>query len=45
MVAAIFCAASAAAQTSRITQAVDNRQRAVLAGNLHPKAQAANDQG
>src|ERR1035441_9045010 len=45
MAAAIFCAASAAAQTSRITQPVDNRPRTVLAGNLHPKALAANDQG
>jgi len=45
MAAAIYCAASAAAQTSRITQPVDNRPRTVLAGNLHPKALAANDQG
>ena len=41
IVAAIFCAASATAQTSRIAQSVDNRQRTVLAGNLHPKALAA----
>jgi hypothetical protein len=45
IVTAIFCAVSATAQTSRIAQAVDNRQRTVLAGNLHPKALAANDQG
>jgi uncharacterized protein (TIGR03437 family) len=45
IVAAIFCAASATAQTSRIAQPVDNRQRTVLAGNLHPKALAANDRG
>ena len=45
IVAAIFCAASATAQTSRILQPVDNRQRTVLAGNLHPKALAANDRG
>ena len=45
IVAAIFCAASASAQTSRILQPVDNRQRTVLAGNLHPKALAANDRG
>jgi uncharacterized protein (TIGR03437 family) len=48
-VAAIFCAASALAQSSRITQNVDNRQRTALAGNIHPKALAAatagNDQG
>jgi uncharacterized protein (TIGR03437 family) len=48
-VAAIFCAASAMAQSSRITQNVDNRQRTALAGNIHPKALAAarsgNDQG
>jgi uncharacterized protein (TIGR03437 family) len=49
LAAAIICAASATAQSSRITQAIDNRQRAVLAGNIHPKAlaaaQAGNDQG
>jgi uncharacterized protein (TIGR03437 family) len=48
-VLAVFCAASAWAQSSRITTAVNNRERAVLAGNLHPKALAAalagNDQG
>ena len=41
----ICLAVNALAQTSRITQIVDNRQRIVLAGNLHPKALAANDQG
>jgi uncharacterized protein (TIGR03437 family) len=49
MVAAILCAGSAVAQTSRITQPVDNLQRSVVAGSLHPKAlaaaQAGNDQG
>src|ERR1700691_286541 len=49
VVAAIFCAASATAQSSRITQAIDNRQRTALPGNVHPKVLAAtlagNDQG
>ncbi|MGA3188816.1 MAG: protease pro-enzyme activation domain-containing protein [Bryobacteraceae bacterium] len=44
-VAMFICAASALAQTSRITQAVDNSQRTILAGHLHPKATAASDQG
>jgi uncharacterized protein (TIGR03437 family) len=44
-IVAILCAGSAMAQTSRITQAADNRLRAVLAGNVHPKALPANDQG
>jgi uncharacterized protein (TIGR03437 family) len=51
--AAICCAAGVTAQNdvsqARITQPVDNRQRAVLAGHIHPKAlaaaQAGNDQG
>jgi uncharacterized protein (TIGR03437 family) len=47
--ATIFFAVNGMAQTSRITQTIDNRQRTVLAGNLHPKALAAalagNDQG
>ena len=38
---AIFSAAGAIAQTSRITQPVDNQQRTVLPGNVHPKAVAA----
>jgi uncharacterized protein (TIGR03437 family) len=46
---AIFCTAGAIAQTSRITQAPDNRQRTILPGTRHPKAIAAalagNDQG
>jgi uncharacterized protein (TIGR03437 family) len=42
---AILCAGSITAQSNRITQPVDNRQRTVLAGNLHPKALPANDQG
>ncbi|HTC36376.1 MAG TPA: protease pro-enzyme activation domain-containing protein [Bryobacteraceae bacterium] len=49
VLATIWCAASAMAQTSRITQNVDNRVRTVLTGHLHPKAVAAalagNDQG
>jgi uncharacterized protein (TIGR03437 family) len=55
MAAAIFCAAgaltqsTAVAQTSRITQPVNNAQRTVVAGNVHPRALAAalagNDQG
>jgi uncharacterized protein (TIGR03437 family) len=54
MVAATFCAAGARAQnalapTSRITQPINNAQRAVVAGNVHPRALAAalagNDQG
>jgi uncharacterized protein (TIGR03437 family) len=51
IIAAIFCAASAlaqsavVAQTSRITQPVNNAQRTLLAGIVHPKALAANDQG
>ena len=48
IIAAMFCAATATAQ-SRITQTIDNTQRTVLAGHLHPKAMAAalagNDQG
>jgi uncharacterized protein (TIGR03437 family) len=44
-IVAVICAASATAQTSRITQPVSNAQRTVLAGNVHPKALAANDQG
>jgi uncharacterized protein (TIGR03437 family) len=53
IIAALFSATGASAQSSlsqsRITQAIDNRQRTVLAGNIHPKALAAalagNDQG
>ena len=45
----IFLAANGLAQTSRITQPVNDAQRTVLAGNIHPKALAAalagNDQG
>ncbi len=44
-IAAIGCAASAFAQTSRITQAADSSRRTILAGHLHPKAQPANDLG
>ncbi len=45
VVATIICAASAQAQTGRITQTVDNSQRTILVGHLHPRAQAANDHG
>ena len=43
--AMMICALSALAQTSRITQAVDESQRTILTGHLHPKAQPANDLG
>jgi uncharacterized protein (TIGR03437 family) len=43
--AAILCSTSALAQTSRITQTVDNSRRTTLTGHLYPKAQAAADQG
>ena len=36
---------SAHAQQTRITGAVDNRQRVTLTGYLHPKALPENDQG
>jgi uncharacterized protein (TIGR03437 family) len=39
------CLESAAAQTARIAQPVDNNQRIVLSGHLHPKANTAYDQG
>jgi uncharacterized protein (TIGR03437 family) len=42
---AIICAASAFAQTSRITQASDNSRRTILVGHLNPRVQAADDQG
>src|SRR5271170_1198681 len=45
IVAALLCAASAMAQTSRIVQPIDNGVRTTLTGHLHPKATAANDQG
>jgi uncharacterized protein (TIGR03437 family) len=41
----IICAASALAQTSRITQTIDNSQRTILVGHLNPKAHPADDQG
>ncbi|MGA2715689.1 MAG: protease pro-enzyme activation domain-containing protein [Bryobacteraceae bacterium] len=43
----LFCALAgfASAQQSRITRSLDNTQRTTLAGHLHPKATAANDQG
>ena len=40
-----FFAHIATAQISRITLPVNNAQRAVLAGNVHPQATSANDQG
>jgi uncharacterized protein (TIGR03437 family) len=43
--AVLFCAAGARAQVSRITQPVNNEIRTVLAGNVHPQATPANDQG
>ncbi len=49
VLATLLSAAGAMAQTSRISQPLDNRQRTILAGHLHPKAMAAaragNDQG
>ena len=45
VLATIFCGSSALAQTSRITQTIDTSQRTILAGHLHPKALAADDQG
>jgi uncharacterized protein (TIGR03437 family) len=33
------------AQQSRITEAIDNQQRVVLAGHVHPKARPEDDQG
>jgi uncharacterized protein (TIGR03437 family) len=45
VVGTILCAAGALAQTSRVTQTVDNRVRTVLSGHIHPQALAANDQG
>jgi hypothetical protein len=42
---AIVCAANGWAQASRITQTIDSSRPATLAGHLHPKAQAAADQG
>jgi len=41
----MVCAGSAWAQTSRISQTVDNSKRTVLTGQMHPKAKAAYDQG
>lgn len=45
VIAAVFGAATAAAQSSRITQPVSNQQRAVLSGNIHPRILTATDQG
>jgi uncharacterized protein (TIGR03437 family) len=41
----MMCAVSAFAQTSRITQSIDNSRRTILAGHLSPRAQPADDQG
>jgi uncharacterized protein (TIGR03437 family) len=41
----VSCAGTALAQSDRITRPIDNRDRTALAGNLHPKALAINDQG
>lgn len=38
-------AGGASAQTSRITRAIDNQQRTVLKGHIHPKAQPEYDRG
>ncbi len=40
-----FLAGSANAQESRISKAIDNQQRVVLSGHIHPKARPADDQG
>ena len=44
-VAVSLMAGTASAQSSRITQRVDNQQRAVLSGNIHPRILTATDQG
>ena len=41
----ILAAATLPAQRNRITRTVDNRQRVVLAGNVHPRTRNATDQG
>src|SRR5450755_3562190 len=47
LVIAALCllAAAADAQQSRISKAVDNQQRFVLNGHIHPKARPEDDQG
>lgn len=40
-----FPAASLLAQRNRIANPVNNRQRALLTGHIHPQARAENDQG
>lgn len=40
-----FLTALLSAQQSRITKAIDNQQRVVLSGHLHPKARPEDDQG
>src|SRR5580692_4163133 len=45
LVSTILFAANAIAQTSRITQPIDNTRRITLTGQRHPKAQAVSDRG
>jgi uncharacterized protein (TIGR03437 family) len=45
VLAAMPLATNGLAQTSRIAQPVNNAQRTVLAGNIHPKILTATDQG
>lgn len=45
LVAALFSVTAASAQTSRITEAVNNQKRAVLSGNIHPRIFSATDRG
>jgi uncharacterized protein (TIGR03437 family) len=40
-----FFAGAVNAQQSRISKAIDNQQRVVLTGHIHPKARPENDQG
>ncbi len=45
LIALCTLSGSASAQQSRIMKTVDERERTVLAGHLHPKAQPENDHG
>lgn len=45
VVVALLGPATASAQRSRITQPVDNQQRTVLSGNIHPRILIATDEG
>ena len=40
-----FVTGFANAQQSRITRGIDNRERTVLSGHIHPKARPEDDQG